>query len=62
MKEYKELSCREVGVDCDFKAEAETVEEVIQRCIDHAVDMHDMKGFGRELYAKMLAHVRSVQK
>ena len=62
MKEYKELSCREVGVDCDFKAEGETLEEVIQQCIDHAVEMHGMKGFGRDLYAKMRAHVRIVRK
>ena len=62
MKEYKEISCRDVGVDCDFKAQGEAVEEVIQRCVDHAIAMHGMKGFGRDLYAKMLAQVRSVRK
>ena len=61
MKEYKQLSCREVGVDCDFTVQGETVEEVVEKCVEHAVNAHDMKGFGPQLYAKMRAHIRTVQ-
>ena len=58
--EYKELCCRDVGVDCDFTARAVTVQEVIDACVDHAVNAHDMKGFDRNLYLKMRAHIRIV--
>jgi len=61
MKEYKELTCRDVGVDCDFTARAETIEEVIAQCVDHAKNKHDMKGFGPELYAKMRSNIRNVR-
>ncbi len=61
MKEYKELCCRDVGVDCDFTVRAGTTDEVIKQCVDHATTKHDMKGFGRELYAKMMSSVRTVQ-
>ena len=36
------VSCREVGMDCDFKTDAAE---------------HDMHGFGNELYIKMRQHV-----
>jgi len=47
------LSCRSAGVDCDFEARGETMEEVIQQCADHGIQEHNMKGFGPELYLKM---------
>jgi predicted small metal-binding protein len=60
MAEQKELSCRDVGVDCDFVARADSTDEVIKQCVEHATARHQMKGFGRELYAKMMAAVRTV--
>lgn len=55
------LCCRDVGVDCDFTARGETIQEVIEKCTEHAVNEHGMKGFGPELYARMRAHIQTVQ-
>ena len=47
------IKCRDAGVDCDFEARGSSVDEVMQRCADHAVRDHNMKAFGPELYTKM---------
>jgi predicted small metal-binding protein len=47
------ISCRDVGVDCDFEARAATLDELMELCADHGASAHDMKGFGTELYLKM---------
>ena len=39
-KEYKELSCREAGADCDFLVRAETEEEVMSIASEHACKIH----------------------
>ncbi len=39
-KEYKELSCRDFGADCDFMVRAETQEEVISVATEHACRVH----------------------
>jgi predicted small metal-binding protein len=55
------ISCRDAGVDCDFQARGSSLEEVMQLCADHAIQEHDMKGFGTELYAKMLRCVKTLE-
>jgi predicted small metal-binding protein len=53
------IDCREVGyLNCEFSAEAETVEMVVEQCADHGRSHHGLKGFGTELYAKMRPHIR----
>jgi predicted small metal-binding protein len=47
------ISCRDAGVDCDFQAQGSSMEEVMQKCADHGIEAHGMKGFGPELYIKM---------
>ena len=34
-KLYKQLSCRDVGADCDFTVRAKTEEEVLEYGYDH---------------------------
>ena len=46
------ISCRDVGVDCDFKARASSLEEVMQLCVDDVAQEHNMKAFGPELVYK----------
>ena len=46
------ISCRDAGVDCDFQARGSSLEEVMQLC---------MKGFGPDLYTKMLRCVKTVE-
>jgi predicted small metal-binding protein len=36
----KTMSCRDVGVDCDFQAKGETEEEVLQKVGEHASSVH----------------------
>ena len=47
------LSCRSAGVDCDFEARAENLDELMQLCAEHGARAHNMKGFGTDLYLKM---------
>ena len=54
------ISCRDVGVDCDFQAEGSSLDEIMQLCADHGIAEHNMKGFGPELYAKIKHHVQVV--
>ena len=39
------VSCREVGVDCDFVGKGETEEELMSHLINHAIKDH---GYTRE--------------
>lgn len=39
-KEYKQLSCRDFGADCDFMVRAQTEEEVISLATEHACRRH----------------------
>jgi len=49
----KVISCRDVGVDCDFEASGETVEEVLQACAKHARDAHGFDAIPPELASKV---------
>ncbi len=55
----KSISCRDVGVDCDFKAVGKTVEEVMQACAQHAKKAHGMDSIPPELAAKVQAAIRN---
>jgi predicted small metal-binding protein len=55
------INCRDAGVDCDFEARAATMEEAMQRCADHGIKEHGMKGFGPELYTKMRRCVKVLE-
>ncbi len=55
------ISCRDAGVDCDFQARGSSLEEVLQLCADHAIQKHNMKAFGPELYTKMRRCVKTLE-
>ena len=61
MAKVYSISCRDVGVDCDFQARGTTMEEVMQRCADHGMKEHNMMGFGPELYSKMQRAVKTLE-
>ncbi len=54
----KVINCRDVGVDCDFSARGETVEEVLQKCAEHGREAHGMEQIPPELEAKVRAAIR----
>ena len=37
------VSCREVGMDCDYVCKGETEEEVMKNGTEHAMNVHGMK-------------------
>jgi len=56
----KAISCRDVGVDCDFQVQAETMEELLQKCAEHGKAAHGMSEIPAELATKVMAAVREV--
>ncbi len=53
----KVVTCREVGVDCNFEARGETVEEVLLKCWEHGQAVHGMDTLPEELVTKLEAGV-----
>jgi predicted small metal-binding protein len=53
----KIVSCREVGVDCDFEARGETEQEILQKCAEHAKSAHGMDEIPPDLAAKVRASI-----
>jgi predicted small metal-binding protein len=54
----KTISCRDVGVDCDFQATGETVDDVLRQCADHAKSAHGIEEIPPELAAKVQSAIR----
>lgn len=52
------MRCRDAGVDCDFEARGSSMEDVLQRSADHSMKVHNMQGFGPELYSKLQRAVK----
>jgi predicted small metal-binding protein len=47
-------------MDCDFKASANTIEELMAKCAEHAKADHGMAQIPSDLIAKVQAAVRDV--
>jgi predicted small metal-binding protein len=56
----KQLRCRDVGLNCDFEARGDTVQEVLQQASEHARSVHQITDMPPELAAKVQAAVRTV--
>lgn len=41
-REYKELTCRDMGHDCDFLVRAETENELLRLASEHLCEVHDI--------------------
>jgi len=54
----KALRCRDVGMDCDFVARAETEEEILKTAAEHAATAHEMKEIPEEVLEKVRAAIR----
>ncbi len=54
----KYVSCRAIGVDCDFEARGNTVEEIMQQCTEHARKAHGLDRISPELERKVRDAVR----
>ncbi len=54
----KAISCRDVGVDCDFVVRGETEEDVLKKCAEHANKAHGMKEIPQELVERVREAIR----
>jgi predicted small metal-binding protein len=60
-KEYKQLSCRDAGADCDFLVRAETEDEVMSVAAGHGSRVHGMTEVTPELKNKMKSIIKTVR-
>jgi predicted small metal-binding protein len=54
----KVISCRDVGMDCDFEARGETEQEVLRQCAEHARSEHGMEKIPADVAAKIKTAMR----
>jgi predicted small metal-binding protein len=55
----KMVSCRDVGVDCDFVARGETDQDILNQCAEHARSAHNMTDLPPDLATKVKAAIRT---
>lgn len=53
---YK-FSCKATGLDCDFTAEAETIEELMPKIAEHGKQAHGMTEISDETMQKVKAAI-----
>jgi len=59
-KQYKQLTCRDAGADCDFLVRAETEEEVLEVAAGHGKRVHGYKEIPPEMAAGMKSMMKTV--
>ena len=57
----KTLSCRDVGVDCDFVAQGQTEQEVMEKAAQHARQDRGFADIPPELQAKVKAAIHDTE-
>ncbi len=63
-REGKELqvTCRDVGVDCDYVAHGRTEEQLFKNAAEHGRSVHGMEQIPPEIVKKVRAAIRSKSK
>lgn len=54
----KTYTCRDVGVDCDWRVRGETSDEVMRKIREHARTTHRMEKIPADLEPKVWAAIR----
>jgi predicted small metal-binding protein len=54
----KTVSCRDVGMDCDFVAKGETNEDIMRQAAEHARTAHNMNEIPPEVVDKVRSAIR----
>ncbi len=60
VKKYKELSCPDVGANCNFMVRAATEEEVLKHCYDHGCRIHGKCDVSPEIEKKVNLLIKNV--
>jgi len=55
----KVVTCRDVGVDCDFVARGETEQDVLEQCAEHGRKEHGMNELPADLAEKVRGAMRN---
>ena len=56
----KQLRCRDVGLNCDFEARGTTEEEVLQKAVVNARNVHELTEVPPELATRARAAIRTL--
>ena len=59
-REYKQLSCRDLGAECDFLVRSEKEDEVMSLVSEHACRIHNKCEITPELKDKMQVSMKSI--
>lgn len=59
-REYKQLSCRDAGADCDFLVRSEKEDEVMRLAGEHACGSHNICEITPEIKSKVQSSIKSV--
>jgi predicted small metal-binding protein len=57
----KTYTCRDIGVDCDWRTRGATDEEVMRNIRDHARTTHNMQEIPQDLEGQVRAAIRDEQ-
>ena len=60
-KQYKQISCSDIGPGCEFQVRAETEDEVLEVVSGHAKRMHGYTEFPPETLAQVRSLVKTVE-
>ena len=56
----KQFACRDIGMECEFTARAETDEELMSQIKEHAKTAHNMAKIDAKTMKRMKAAIKSV--
>jgi predicted small metal-binding protein len=57
----KILRCRDIGMDCNFVAQADTEEEILQQAATHAGMVHNMPEIPAEVMTAVRMAIRDTE-
>jgi predicted small metal-binding protein len=56
----KSFACRDIGMDCDFKATAQDENALMKQIAEHARTAHNMKKIDKATMAKIKAAIKEM--
>ncbi len=52
------FACKDVGMQCNFKAEGKTEDEIMKKVKEHAAKVHNLKDISPEMMQKIKGAVK----
>ena len=57
----KSLNCRDVGMNCDWRTQGQTEDEVMKKAGEHAKNVHKMNAITPDLERKVRGAIRDTK-